>query len=149
MSSLIFRSLDHHVVHGAADRIAVDDGTVRMTYAELLGLSAAFAGGLAQIGVHEGTPVDLQIDGINQVIAILACARLGAMPQTEATFRIDGSPPVVHTGEHDYAWATVLSAGKGDPAPAPEVEDPEYDQRLHAVHYDLFIALIAGETHRP
>ncbi len=124
MSGLVFRSLDHHVIHGAADHLAIDDGTTQLTYAQLLALSAAFAGGLAQVGVCEGTPIDLQLDGIDEVTAVLACARLGAFPEAGATFRIDGTPRVVHTGEHDYPWATVLSAGKTDPTPGSSRSTP-------------------------
>lgn len=149
MTSLIFRALDHHVIHGAADRLAIDDGAVQMTYAELLAQTAAFAGGLAQVGAREGTPVEIRISGLQEVIVVLACARLGAIPTAGASFCIDGDPPVVHTGEHDYAWATVLSAGKTDPAPAAELDHLEYEALITVEYERIFTILLAGETIRP
>ena len=148
MTSLVFRALDHHVVHGAADRLAVDAGPAQLTYAQLLAQTAAFAGGLVQVGVREGTPVAILIDGIDEIVAVLACARIGAIPSEEADFRIDGSPAVVHTSEHDYPWATVLSAGKTDPIPSPEADPDGYVELLAGSYEDLFAALLEGETYR-
>ena len=146
MTSLIFRTLDQHVVHGLADHLAVDDGTSTRTYAQLLAETAAFAGGLAQVGVREGSLVDLQVHGLDEIIAVLACARLGAIPSAKGKFRIDGEPPVVHTGEHDYPWATVLSSGKTDPAPAPDEDPHGYAELMRDEYEDIFSTLTSGET---
>lgn len=144
MTSLIFRALDHHVIHGRADHLAIDDGTESVTYAQLLAQTAAFAGGLAQVGVREGTHLSLRLRGLHEIVAVLASARLGAIPDAHAEFRIAGDPPVVHTGEHEYPWATVLSAGKTDPAPAPE-DDPEgYAELLGNDYEDIFATLVSG-----
>lgn len=151
MTSLIFRALDRHVVDGRADKLAIDDGTVSLTYAQLLAQTAALAGGLANVGVREGTHVSLDVRGAAEVGMVLACARLGAipdaaMPDSKAQFRIAGDPPVVHTGEHEYGWATVLSAGKTDPMPAPERDEPDYEKLMVGKYEDIFATLIAGNT---
>ena len=36
MTSLIFFTLDRHIIDGRADHLAFDDGIVKLTYAELL-----------------------------------------------------------------------------------------------------------------
>lgn len=146
MTSLIFRALDRHVIEGRADMPAIDDGTVSMTYAQLLAQTAALAGGLAHLGVEEGTRVALDVEGAAEIGLVLACSRLGAIPEATAQFRIAGDPPIVHTGEHDYTWATVLSAGKTDPMPAPDRDEPEYGQLMMERFERIFATLIAGKT---
>lgn len=151
MTSLVFRALDRHIVDGRADHLAIDDGTVKLTYAELLAHTAALAGGLAHVGVREGSTVLLDVQGSALVEVALALARLGAIPDTArpgvgAGFRIAGDPPVVHTGEHDYPWATILSAGKSDPMPAPDRDEPGYEQLMREKYQDIFATLIGGNT---
>lgn len=146
MSSLIFRALDQQVIAGNSDVLAIDDGTVKLTYAELLAQTAALAGGLANVGVEEGTRVSLDVSGTYEISAVLALARLGAIPDANAEFRIEGEPPVVHAGEHDYTWATVLSAGKTDPMPAPERDDEGYERLMTDKFEDIFETLTAGNT---
>jgi len=151
MSSLIFRALDRHIVDGRADKLAIADGTGSLTYAELLAQTAALAGGLANVGVREGAHVSLDVRGSAAVGIVLACARLGAIPDaakpnSKAQFRIAGDPPVVHTGEHEYSWATVLSAGKTDPMPAPERDEPDYEELMLGKYENIFATLTAGNT---
>lgn len=146
MTSLIFRALDQQVVTGQADVLAIDDGTVSITYAQLLAQTAALAGGLAKIGVEQGTRVSLDLSGADEVGAVLALARLGAIPDGGAGFRIDGDPPIVRTGEHDYTWATVLSAGKTDPMHAPDRDDKGYEKLMTDNYEDIFAMLTAGGT---
>ena len=95
MTSLIFFTLDRHIIDGRADHLAFDDGIVKLTYAELLARTAAIAGGLAHVGVREGSTVLLDVQGAALVEAALALARLGAIPDTAlpdvgAGFRIAG-----------------------------------------------------------
>ena len=146
MSSLIFRALDQQVVAGHAEKPAIDDGAASLTYAQLLAQTAALAGGLAQAGVEEGTRVRLDVSGAAEVGAVLALARLGAIPDARARFRIAGDPPVVHTGEHEYTWATVLSAGKTDPMPAPDRDDDGYAELMMDKYEDIFATLTAGNA---
>ncbi len=146
MTSLIFRALDQQVISGRADDLALDDGSVKVTYAQLLAQTAALAGGLANVGVEEGTHVALDLGGTSEVAAVLALARVGAVPDARATFRIGGEPPVVHTGEFEYDWSTILSAGRTDPLPAPDVDEPGYEKLLIDAYEDIFATLTSGRT---
>ena len=151
MSSLIFRALDQQVIAGNADKPAIDDGTASMTYAQLLAQTAALAGGLAQVGVAEGTHVAVDVHGVAEVGAVLALARVGAIPDAatpdpNGKFRIVGDPPVVRTGEHEYTWATVLSAGKTDPMPAPDRDGQGYAELMMDMYEGIFATLAAGNT---
>jgi propionyl-CoA synthetase len=81
-----YSALDHHVENGLKDRIAlIYDSPVtktvkRYTYGELLDLVARCAGGLQQLGVGKGDRVVIYMPMIPEaVIAMLACARIGAI----------------------------------------------------------------------
>ncbi len=105
-----YNALDRHVAAGAAERTAlIHDspltGTQRSwTYAELLEQVAAFGGALQQLGVEPGDRVVIYLPMIPEaVIAMLACARIGAVhsvvfggfaPQ-ELAIRIDDAEPKV------------------------------------------------------
>lgn len=152
MTSLIFLTLDRHIIDGRADHLAIDDGIVKLTYAELLAHTAALAGGLAHVGVREGSTALLDVQGAALVEAVLALTRLGAIPDSAARprigtdFRIAGDPPVVHCGEHDYPWATILSAGKTDPMPAPDRDSEGYVELMLEKYKEIFATLSAGNT---
>ena len=151
MTSLIFLALDQHIIDGRADHVAIDDGVVKLTYAELLAHTAALAGGLAHVGVREGSTVLLDVQGAALVAAVLALTRLGAIPDIALTdvragFRIAGDPPVVHTVEHDYPWTSILSAGKTDPMPAPDRDKPGYAELMREKYTEIFTTLAAGNT---
>ncbi|QNN52151.1 propionyl-CoA synthetase [Nocardioides mesophilus] len=105
-----YNALDRHVVAGHAERPAlVHDspvtGTVRSySYAELLEQVAAFAGALRTFGVDKGDRVVISMPMIPEaVIAMLACARLGAVHSVvfggfaphELAIRIDDARPKV------------------------------------------------------
>jgi propionyl-CoA synthetase len=81
-----FNALDYHVGNGLEGRTAlIYDSPVtrtvkRYTYGELLDLVARCAGGLQQIGVSKGDRVVIYMPMIPEaVIAMLACARIGAI----------------------------------------------------------------------
>ncbi len=81
-----YNALDYHVANGLQDRIAlIYDSPVtrtvkRYTYGELLDLVARCAGGLHRIGVGKGDRVVIYMPMIPEaVIAMLACARIGAI----------------------------------------------------------------------
>jgi len=103
-------ALDRHVAAGHGDRIAlVYDSAMlgvvrRYSYAELLGEVEVFAGALAGQGVGVGDRVVIYLPMIPEaVIAMLACARLGAVHSVvfggfaarELAARIDDAAPVV------------------------------------------------------
>ena len=105
-----FLCLDYHVHNGRADQPAlVYDSPVTntlrtYTYAELLDLTARFAGGLREIGVEMGDRVIIYMPNMPEaVVSMLACARLGAIHSVvfggfaphELAVRIDDAQPKV------------------------------------------------------
>lgn len=103
-----YNALDRHVLAGHGDRVALiyDSpvvGRVRTyTYEELLGRVARFAHVLADAGVAKGDRVLLYMPMMPQaVVAMLACARLGAVHSVvfggfaakELAVRIDDAKP--------------------------------------------------------
>ncbi|MDO5739320.1 MAG: propionyl-CoA synthetase [Ornithinimicrobium sp.] len=84
--NVCFSALDRHVVHGRADQTALIydspvTGVVKtFSYCELLDLVARFAGVLRDLGVRKGERVVIYLPMIPEaVIAMLACARIGAV----------------------------------------------------------------------
>ncbi|GGK75717.1 propionyl-CoA synthetase [Planomonospora parontospora subsp. parontospora] len=105
-----FNALDRHVEAGHGGRIAlVYDSPVtgtcrRLTYAELLEEVARFAGVLRDLGVARGDRVVVYMPMVPEaVVAMLACARLGAVHSVvfggfapkELAVRIDDARPRV------------------------------------------------------
>jgi propionyl-CoA synthetase len=105
-----YNALDRHVVNGRADQPAlihdspVTGTTATLTYAVLLEQVAAFAGALRSFGVEKGDRVVIYMPMIPEaVVAMLACARLGAVHSVvfggfaanELAIRIDDSRPKV------------------------------------------------------
>ena len=103
-------ALDRHVADGRGDQAALIydspvTGTRRIyTYAELLDETARFAGALRGLGVGKGDRVVVYMPMIPEaVIAMLACARLGAVHSVvfggfaahELAARIDDARPTV------------------------------------------------------
>lgn len=105
-----FNALDRHVAAGNGERTAliydspVTDSARSYTYAELTDQVARFAGALRELGVGLGDRVVIYMPMVPEaVIAMLACARLGAVhsvvfggfaPQ-ELAVRIDDARPTV------------------------------------------------------
>lgn len=79
-----YNCLDRHVEAGKGDRVAIifesDDGQVtKVTYAELLKRVAQFANALKALGVKKGDRVVIYLPmGVEGVVAMQACARIGA-----------------------------------------------------------------------
>lgn len=145
MSSLVFRSLDAQVVGGLADDTAVEDERGPLSYAELLHESACVAGAIHHLGVERGTEVSVDVPrGRNQVIAVLACARLGAVPSEGGTFRFEGE--VFHTADTEVAWDLLMRAGRSEPAPAPAEDADGYEELMTNAYPGIFTALLAGQT---
>ena len=105
-----YNALDRHVVAGHGDRTAlVYDSPVTATkqsfsYAELVEKVATFAGALRGFGVEKGDRVVIYLPMIPEaVIAMLACARIGAVHSVvfggfaphELAVRIDDAKPKV------------------------------------------------------
>jgi propionyl-CoA synthetase len=105
-----FNAVDRHVRDGRADQAALIydspvTGTCRsFSYRELLAEVARFAGLLRGLGVHAGDRVVIYMPMIPEaVIAMLACARIGAVHSvvfggfaaSELAVRIDDATPTV------------------------------------------------------
>ena len=105
-----YNALDLHVNEGRGDQNAIIydsamTGEVRhITYRQLTEETARFAGALADLGVEKGSRVIIYMPMIPQtVVAMLACARLGAVhsvvfggfASNELAVRIDDAQPVV------------------------------------------------------
>jgi propionyl-CoA synthetase len=103
-------ALDRHVANGRADQPAliydspVSGAQRSYTYAELLDETARFAGALRGLGVEKGDRVVVYMPMVPEaVIAMLACARIGAVHSVvfggfaphELATRIDDARPVV------------------------------------------------------
>lgn len=147
MSSLIFRALDTQVISGLADDPALSDDRGPMSYAELLHESASIAGALVNLGVGTGTPVHIDLrTNRERAVAVLACARVGAVPQDLAEHRLTGDPPVLHTPDTEVPWNLLVRAGRVDPAPAPDADPEGYEQLMRQAYGDIFTALEAGGT---
>ena len=105
-----YNALDRHVEGGRAEQTAlIYDSPVtkqiqKFTYQELLDLVSRFAGVLKELGVGKGDTVVIYMPMVPQaVIAMLACARLGAVHSVvfggfaphELAIRIDDAKPKV------------------------------------------------------
>ena len=105
-----YNALDRHVIAGRGEQAAmIYDSPVTgakrtYTYAQLLEQVAKFAGGLRTLGVEKGDRVVIYMPMVPEaVIAMLACARLGAIHSVvfggfapnELAVRIDDATPKV------------------------------------------------------
>ena len=83
--NITYNCLDRHVVGGKENRLAYiytnEEGKEeRITYGELLKKVNKFANGLKEMGVVKGDRVTVYMPlTIEQIVAILACARIGAI----------------------------------------------------------------------
>jgi len=105
-----YNCLDRHVENGRADQVAliydspVTNHIEKFTYSELLDKVAQFAGALHGLGVGKGDTVIVYMPMVPEaVVAMLACARLGAVHSVvfggfaphELAIRIDDAKPKV------------------------------------------------------
>lgn len=105
-----YMALDYHVEQGSGEQTAliydspVTNSKTRFTYQQLTEQVALFAGGLRNLGVEKGDRVVIYMPMIPEaVIAMLACARLGAVHSVvfggfaahELAVRIDDAKPKV------------------------------------------------------
>lgn len=146
--SLSYRALDAQVLAGRADAPALRDREGELTYAQLLHESAAIAGALRQLGVDDGDHVTLEIPrGREQVIAVLALARLGAVPGGNGSTRLVGDPPVLfRDASEPVPWRALVQAGRLDPAPARQSDSDDYEAGLLDAYEDVFQTLLSGGT---
>ena len=141
-----YNALDRHVVAGHGDRAALIydspvTGTQRtFSYAELLEQVAAFAGALRAFGVEKGDRVVISMPMIPEaVVAMLACARLGAVHSVvfggfaahELAVRIDDARPKV-----------VVSASCGVEASRVVDYKPMIDRALELATHEPAVCVI-------
>lgn len=149
MTSLAFRVLDAHVIHGRADNIAVSDDRGDMSYAQLLHESACIAAGLNHMGIEAGTAVVVDLEpGRHRVTTALAIARIGALPASAAEFTISGRPPTLKAPDTEVAWDVLDKAGRTEPAQAPESDEDGYEAALRGAFGDIIDVLASGGTIR-
>jgi len=110
MLNTCYNALDRHVIDGRADQPAVihesaiTGESAILTYAQMLEKTALFAGALRMAGVQKGDRVVIYMPMVPEaLIAMLACARLGAVHSVvfggfapaELAARIDDAKPKV------------------------------------------------------
>ena len=168
-----YNALDRHVVRGHGDRTAlvydsaVADTRASYTYARLLERTAAFAGALRGFGVGAGDRVVIYMPMIPEaVIAMLACARIGAVHSVvfggfaphELAVRVDDARPTVivtascgieptRVVEYKPIVDRALEMAEHQPAAVVVKQRPQAEASLQAprdVDWDL--AMKAGAT---
>jgi benzoate-CoA ligase family protein len=78
--------LDRRLEAGDGDRVALEQGEERVTYADLAGRVGRVAGALRSIGVRPEERVPLvMLDGVDWVAGFLAALRIGAVPVPMST----------------------------------------------------------------
>jgi propionyl-CoA synthetase len=163
-----FNALDRHVAGGRGEQAALVydspvSGTQRTyTYRELLDLTARFAGVLRGLGVGKGDRVVLYLPMIPEaVVAMLACARLGAVHSVvfggfaahELAVRIDDARPKVVVAAscgieptRTIAYKPLLDAALAEATHRPErcviVQRPQLvaDLAEHDLDWDTALA---------
>lgn len=110
MLNTCYNALDRHVIDGRADQPAVihesaiTGKSAILTYSQMLEKTARFAGALRMAGVEKGDRVVIYMPMVPEaLIAMLACARLGAVHSVvfggfapaELAARIDDAKPKV------------------------------------------------------
>jgi acyl-CoA synthetase (AMP-forming)/AMP-acid ligase II len=147
MTSLVFRTLDYQVISGFADHDAVSDARGTMSYAQLLHESACIGAGLHHMGIDPGTTIVLDdLHGRDLVVAVLAAARIGAVPAETADFRLVGTPPVLHAPATEVTWDLLDKAGRTEPATAPEHDPADYEAIMRDTYGPIFTTLESGGT---
>ncbi|MGV0642235.1 propionyl-CoA synthetase [Mycolicibacterium sp. XJ879] len=146
-------ALDRHVEGGRADQPALIydspvTGTQRTyTYRELLSATACFAGALHQLGVCKGDCVVIYMPMVPEaVIAMLACARLGAVHSVvfggfaahELALRIDDARPTV-----------IVSASCGVEPTRTVDYKPMLDAALEMAEHPAPPCVILQREHQP
>src|SRR5215470_14187349 len=148
-----YNALDLHVEEGRGDQPALIydspvTNTIKVfTYRELRDQVATFAGALARLGVGQGDRVIIYMPMVPEaVVAMLACARLGAVHSvvfggfaaTELALRIDGHKPqkcvilqrAMERAElvagRDCDWDEVMAAAKPHDCVSVAATDPLY-----------------------
>lgn len=141
MTPTCFDALDRHVIGGAADRVALTAPGESFTYARLLEEVAAFGGVLRHCGIAPGDRVVVALPAVPEaVVAVLACARIGATHQVIEGADADalaGPLKVLVTASSESYVADAIGRAEQAPdvvlvkqrdgAPWPLVDGRDYD----------------------
>jgi propionyl-CoA synthetase len=141
MLNTCFNALDRHVARGRADdpalifHSAYSDTRRTYSYAELLQQVAQLGGGLRELGVERGDRVVIYMPMVPEaVIAMLACARVGAVHSVV----FGGFAPAELAARIDDAQPKVVLASSCGLEPGRVVE-----------YKPLLDAALARSTHQP
>lgn len=145
-SGLAFLTLDHHVVHGRADEVALSDADGDLTFAQLLDQVASLAGALRLLGLTDGDTLHLGVSGRPRAIAVLAALRLQVVPG-EGGAALSGDPVVASVGAEEVPWDALREIGRTDPLPAP-ASDLDGVQAWRQAHPDVIDVLLDGRAVR-
>jgi propionyl-CoA synthetase len=144
-----FDALDVHVVGGAADRVALTGAGESWTYARLLEEVAAFGGVLRHCGVVPGDRVVLALPTVPEaVVAVLACARIGATHDlVDSAAGLGGPAKVLVTASTETYVADVLDRGEGraDVVVVKQRDGSEWTL-VDGRDYDWDVVMRAGRT---
>ncbi len=132
-----YNCLDRHVEAGLGDRVAYyfegePGDTQTITYSELLSEVSRFANALKRLGVNSGDRVCIYMPMIPRtVIAMLACARIGAVHSV-----IFGgfSPDSIADRINDAAAVVVITADGGYRRGVPLMLKPNVDEALKSTN---------------
>ena len=170
-----FNAVDRHVLAGHGDRIAIQydspvtETATETTYADLLSQVSALAGGLRELGVDKGDRVVIYMPMIAEaVVAMLACARLGAIHSVvfggfapnELAARIDDAlPTAVITAscgieptrvlEYKSLVDRALTIATHTPAAVVLVQRPQLTVVLDRAHEHDWVDVMRTGAERP
>ncbi|MCH9841177.1 MAG: AMP-binding protein, partial [Actinomycetia bacterium] len=170
-----YNAVDQHVISGNGDRTAIyydsalTGAKQRITYGELLDQVSRFAGVLAELGVTKGDRVIVYMPMIPQaVIAMLACARLGAVHSVvfggfapaELAARIDDSSPKIvitascgieptHTVAYKPLLDEAITLARHTPDHTVVWQRPELPAEMNERDVDWTYALENATPHDP
>ena len=149
-----FNAVDRHIQRGRGDQLAlIYDSPVtgvirRLTYRELLDQVARFAGALRHLGVVKGDRILIFMPNVPEaVVAMLACARLGAIHSVvfggfaanELAVRIEDAKPKV------IVWASC-GIEPGRVIPYKPLLDGALDAATHQPACSVVLQRAAGEA---
>lgn len=144
-----FDALDAHVVGGAAERVALTGAGQSWTYARLLEEVAAFGGVLRHCGVVPGDRVVLALPAVPEaVVAVLACARIGATHDlVDPAVGLGEPAKVVVTASTETYVADALDrdAGTADVVLVKQRDGSEW-RLVDGRDYDWDVVMRAGRT---
>jgi AMP-binding enzyme len=163
-----YNALDRHVIRGHADDVALRVDTRAWTYAELLTEVGAMAGVLRAFGTRPGDTVGVsRLPAPEGVVVTLATSRVGAVVHhaddlaplvPAAKVLVAATDPALETGDvpvvtvddsTELSWATVMRAGRTDPAGCADLPGDAVLARAGGLELAVLAALEDGDVPVP